>query len=408
MLAAGVFVYCAVLGLQGLAAQLLSRRLFLRVSGHLQMAAFCAIMFAYFLQPGFTGLDDLSLPSLWRTIQWLPSYWFLGLYQQLNGTMHPAMEPLAHRAWLGLAVVLGATSMAYAMSYWRTLRKIVEEPDIVAGTRGTRWLPAFGTPAQTAIGQFSVRTLARSRQHRMILAFYLGIGLAFTSLLMKDPGTKRQFTDGPVVNPWSPASIPLWASGMMLMALAVIGTRVAFAFPLDLRGNRVFRVVGLRGGAESRVAGRRALLLLAVAPMWLLSAVVCIGLWPSLQSLLHLVVLGMAGAILAEASLLGFRQIPFACSYLPGKSRFTVVLVGAIALFWGCIQGVLLERQAFRSAVGTGGMISVLAGVWVCIRLASIAAAREDESGLRFEDEEIKVVQGLGLSRDGVVVFEAP
>jgi CubicO group peptidase (beta-lactamase class C family) len=408
MLAAGVFIYCAVLGLQGLAAQLLSRRLFLRVSGHLQMAAFCAIMFAYFLQPGFTGLDDLSLPSLWRTIQWLPSYWFLGLYQQLNGTMHPAMEPLAHRAWIGLAVVLGVTSVSYAMSYWRTLRKIVEEPDIVAGRRGMRWLPAFGTPAQTAIGQFSLRTLARSRQHRMILAFYLGIGLAFISLLMKDPATKRQFTDGSAVNPWSAASIPLWTSGMMLMTLAVVGTRVAFAFPLDLRGNWVFRVVGLQGGAESRGAGRRALLLLAVAPVWLLSAVVCMGLWPSRQSALHLMVLGMVGATLAEAVLFRFRQIPFACSYLPGKSRFTVVLVGAIALFQGGIQGVLLERQAFRSAVGTAVVFSVLAAVWVCVRWASIVASRGDDSGLQFEDRETPVVQGLGLSRDGVVVFGAP
>ena len=103
MLAAGVFIYGAVLGVQGLAALILPRRLFLRLSGYLQLAAICVIVGVYFLQPGFGGLDDLTIGSIWRAIQWLPSYWFLALYQQLNGSLHPALEPLARRAWIGLA-----------------------------------------------------------------------------------------------------------------------------------------------------------------------------------------------------------------------------------------------------------------------------------------------------------------
>src|SRR5438067_3451312 len=55
MLASGVFIYCGVLSVQGLAAQILPRRLFLRVSGFLQLAAFCLFVCAYFLQPGFGG-----------------------------------------------------------------------------------------------------------------------------------------------------------------------------------------------------------------------------------------------------------------------------------------------------------------------------------------------------------------
>jgi hypothetical protein len=70
-----------------------------------------------------------------------------------------------------------------------------EVPDIVPGSRRLGWLPRFGNQAQTAIGQFSVRTLVRSRQHRMTLAFYLGIGLAITSLMLK--GSRAA-----VSNPW--------------------------------------------------------------------------------------------------------------------------------------------------------------------------------------------------------------
>ena len=44
---------------------MLPRRLFLRLSGYLQMAAFCLIVGVYFLQPGFGGLDDLAFGSIW-------------------------------------------------------------------------------------------------------------------------------------------------------------------------------------------------------------------------------------------------------------------------------------------------------------------------------------------------------
>ena len=58
---------------------------------------------------------------------------------------------------------------------------------------------------QTAVGQFAIRTLVRSKQHRLTLAFYLGIGLAFTGLLLRDPSTKRALADSAAGNPWRDA-----------------------------------------------------------------------------------------------------------------------------------------------------------------------------------------------------------
>jgi hypothetical protein len=290
----------------------------------------------YFLQPGFGGLDDLGFGSVVRVLRWLPSYWFLGLYQQLNGSMHPLLEPLALQAWIGLAGVLCLTPLVYTLSYWRTLRRIVQEPDIVPGRRGLSWLPAFGSRRQTAIGQFSMRTLARSRQHRLILGFYLGIGFAVTCLLLKGSGA--------VVNqPWRERSMLLWAASMMLVVMAAVGTRVAFAMPLDLRANWVFRITGAPGGLESLTANRRALLLLAAVPVWLVTAVVCLTIWHSRQNAGHLVALGFLGMIVADICLLGFRKIPFTCSWLPGKSLFHIAFLGAIGSIFvglgGCKAG---------------------------------------------------------------------
>ncbi|MGB7665726.1 MAG: hypothetical protein WBL66_00550, partial [Candidatus Acidiferrales bacterium] len=104
MLAAGAFIYCGLLALQGFAAQILPRRLFLRASGFLQMAAFCLFVSAYFLEPPVDGLQMLAAPENHRLLLCVPTYWFLGLFRQLNGSMHPALAPLARRAWIGLAV----------------------------------------------------------------------------------------------------------------------------------------------------------------------------------------------------------------------------------------------------------------------------------------------------------------
>ncbi len=401
MLAAGVFVYGAVLGTQGLAAQVLPRRLFLRLSGYLQLGAICLIVGVYFLQPGFGGLDDLTIGSIGRVIQWLPSYCFLALYQQLNGSMHPALEPMARRAWIGLAGVVCGTAVVYTFSYWRTMRKIVEEPEIGPGSPRFTWLPRFGNQAQTAIGQFSVRTLARSKQHRMILGFYLGIGLAFTSLLLKGSGAA-------VNDPGLEESRLVWAASILMIVLATVGTRVAFAMPLDLRANWIFRVIGVRGGLESLAASRRVLLLLSVTPVWLATAVVCLALWPGRQNAAHLMVLGLLGMIVADICLLGFRKIPFTCSWLPGKSRVNIAFLGALALLSCGPNGALLERQALGHTGSMAVMLTLLVIAWVGIRRMTVARARREEQELRFEEEAAPVLQGLGLYRDGVMPIGPP
>jgi CubicO group peptidase (beta-lactamase class C family) len=401
MLAAGVFMYGAVLGVQGLAAQILSRRLFLRLSGYLQLVAIFVIMGVYFLQPGFGGLDDLTMGSIWRVIQWLPSYWFLALYQQLNGSMHPALEPLARRAWIGLGGVVCVAAVAYTLSYWRTLRMIVEEPDIVSGSARLGWLPRFGSQVQTAIGQFSVRTLARSKQHRLIVGFYLGIGLAFTSLLLNG-------SSAAVNNQWREASVLLWSASLMTMLLAAVGTRAAFALPLDLRANWIFRVVGTRAGLETLGASRRALLLLAVAPVWLLTAVACLWLWPGRPTAAHLVVLGLFGMIVADICLLRFPKIPFTCSYLPGKSRVHMAILVALGVLMTGPDTAFLERHAVRQTGSTALMLALLVVAWVAVRWTTVALARSEEQELRFEEEESSMVLGLGLHRDGVMPIGPP
>lgn len=398
MFAAGIFIYCALLAIQGFAARILPRRLFLRASGFLQMTAFCLFVCAYFLEPSVDSLKMLTAPQGRHVLLWLPSYWFLGLFHQLNGSMHAALAPLARRAWTGLAVAAVAATTAYALSYMRTMRQIVEQPDITPSLRGLRWPPHFGDRMQTAIGQFCVRTLARSRQHRLIFAFYLGVGLALTIFLLQFLATGPQNHGAPAIDIWRQANVPLLISTIMMMVLAVLGARVAFAFPLELQANWIFRAVGTRDTGKVFVATRRALWLLSALPVWVVSAIACLWLWPWMQAVAHLMVLGLLGMVLVDLALWDFRKVPFACSYLPGKSQVHMVVIAVVVLIMLVAQSVVFEQQALQNPAYMAIMLVLLGFAAVVIRWRVVSSARLDEEEIRFEETDPSDLVELGLS----------
>jgi hypothetical protein len=399
MISAGAFIFCSVLGVQGLAAQLLPRRQFLRLSAFLQMVAFCLFLSVYFLQPSLATPQALMATQNQRLLAWLPSYWFLGLFQELSGFAHPAMVPLAWRALTGLAIAGFGTAVAYALSYFRTLRKIVEEPDIVAGSRSQHWLPLFRNSLETALVQFGVRTLLRSRQHRMMLAFYLGIGFAIVISLMKSRVSHGEnFADQ--------ANAPLLFSSFVMMCVWVVGTRVVFSMPLVLQANWVFRITEIRGTQEYLAAIRRPLFVLAVAPVWAASAAFFLWTWPWRPAAGHLVVLGLWGMILAYLSLHGFQKIPFTCSYLPGKSIFHMAFLAALGLLYLILWGVGFELRALDNPVSYTKMLVILGIAVVVARWRTVALATSEEAIVQFEEVPPAEVFVLGLYRDGVLPIE--
>ncbi len=253
MLASGAFIFCCVLGLQGLTAQLLPRQLFLRLSPFLQMGALCLFVCVYILQLLEAGSFDLLAGLAGGPLGWSPGFWFLGMFQQLNGS--PFLPVLARRAWIGLAVAGSVTAVAYLLSYLRTLRQIVEEPDILRGSRRAGWWPALGDSLSRAVMQFSARSLARSRQHRIILAFYLGVGLAATIFLLR---VQREAGDSSLDDPVNPR---LLAASILILAALAVGTRVVFALPFDLSGN--FReVLYFQRAQMAKMSAKRPLVFL--------------------------------------------------------------------------------------------------------------------------------------------------
>jgi hypothetical protein len=186
--------------------------------------------------------------------------------------------------------------------------------------------------------------LLRSRQHGVILSFYLGIAFAILVVLLKAPPPPTPPLTG---NRWH--GVPLLGSSFIFLCLWIMGSRVVFALPLELRANWVFRVMPLRGAAQCLAASRRSLLVLAAAPVWTGSAVLFLSVWAWLPATGHLLVLALLGTILGHVCLYSFRKIPFTCSYLPGKSKIHMTFLLDFGFFWSYPGQRIRDASARRS-----------------------------------------------------------
>ena len=396
--AAGAFMFCSVLAAQGLAALLLPRQQFLRMSALLQVAAFCLFVGVYILEPSLEAPRLLAAPENQRLLAWLPTYWFFGLFQQLNGSMLPAFVPLARRAWIGFAVAAFAAGATLLLSYFRTLRQTVEEPDILPGSRKRHWSPHFGNSLQAAVLLFTARTLLRSRQHRVILSFYLGIGFAIVLAYVSLPFGKHGFSHASAT---SQSSVPFLVASILMMCIVVAAVRVVFPLPTALRANWIFRLTELRETPYYLAAVRRTLLLLGVVPVWVASGVLILWVFPLLFAIKHLVVLGLLGAILTEICLRGFKKIPFTCSYLPGKGNLQYA-------FWACLllvlplvnMGAEFEIRMLDNLFRYTSMVLILGIALVGVRWRTASTATHSTSGLRFDEALPPDIFALKLHRN--------
>jgi pimeloyl-ACP methyl ester carboxylesterase/drug/metabolite transporter superfamily protein YnfA len=401
--AAGVFVLAALMALQGLAAQAVGYRRFQRLSGLLQLAAFFAILGVYFLKPPLATPGGLAAAANQRWLALLPPYWFLGLFQELNGGARPVFAPLATRALEGLGIATVIAAATFLFDYRRNMARIVEQPDIAPADRNRsssrlvlllarRLLPR---PVERAIVLFTVRTLARSRQHRLIFAAYggiaLAIALAYTKSLLYGESYER----------WDQPNVPLLAASMVLLVFAVVGARAVFALPISLGANWVFRITAVHRPAAYFAAVRKSLAAIGVLPVWIASAAVCFFLWPGRNALEHMAILGLVGATLVYRSLYRFRKIPFACSYLPGKSNLKIKLgtYGILFLFL-CDQGMHLERWTMEKPARYAVLFTVAAAFAVWSRHRTLEFAASTGNRVQFEDLPVADVHPLDLHSD--------
>ena len=387
MVAAAAFLYGAVLTIQGTTAHFLPRRLFLRVSAFLQLAAFGVFLVVYFLAPSVDTPAQLAALGSRSPLAASPVLWFFALLNQCNGSLPAGALWLAQRAWIALACAVAGATVSLLVCYLRTMRKTVEEPDLVPAGHAVHWMPNLGGSLQTAVLLFTLRSLRRSRQHRVVLALFLSIALAFALHLLRQ--APRWGTTTPMTTDFAMST--LW-----ILVFSVLAFRAVFPLPISLTANWVLRITQLRPPQQYIAAVWRSLLLLAVLPAWLAAVSLSLPYRPFPQTAAHLAVLLALGFIFADLSLIGFYKIPFTCSYVPGKSNFQFLFWTGLGVFILLMVFMLqIEYPALHSPKQSAYLLLVLGGAAIVLRIFNHRQAKS--AVLYFEEPVQEIIIKLGL-----------
>jgi pimeloyl-ACP methyl ester carboxylesterase len=416
ILSAGLFAFCTLLALQGMAALLLSYRSFLKVSNMLQVTAFFTVLAAYFLTPGPSEMELTPGSPLPATATRLPSFWFLGMFQRWNGSANRLFDPLGERGLIALTVSFTLAAVSYLLSYYRNMRRIIEEPDIAPRDRArapARWRRQLAariggqSPVQKAVLLFVARTMMRSRQHRNLLAAFGGLALAISLAFAKGMlyGNSRMYAlaqrYGFRPPRWDEPNVPMLTSGFVLLFLAVIGTRAAFRIPATLSANWLLRITAVHSPKAYFHAVRRSVFLLAALPVLIVASLFYVTVWSGLESWGYAMALWMVARVVVDYALTGFNAAPFACSYAPGSSNLRMKLpVYGSAFLFAVDAGAYIEHATFESAARTVLLGVFLAGLAIHARRKWRAFAAGPFEELRFDAEYSAELAPLQLGND--------
>jgi hypothetical protein len=385
--AAAFFVFGAVLTIEGLLAAMLPRRWFLRLSSLLQLASFALFLSVWLFQPSYSSAAEFASAQQQGILARWPMFWFFGMFCQTSGIFPIALTRLALRAWLGLVAVGAGAVASLLLCYLRTMKKTVEEPDLVQRRSHARWTVPLGDSLQTAVVRFSLRSLVRSRQHRVVYAFFLAIAFAIAvSTLTQVANTHRT----------QPVTPEFLMNTLMMMCLAVAGLRGILSLPVSLKANWVLQVTQLSPPERYIAATRRAMLLMATIPVWASAAGLSLCYRPWHQVAEHLLVLALAGSIMTDITLVGVSKISFACSYLPGKSNvqfmfwaFVIVFIPLAMMFSHYEQSVFDHPRSYTLLVAILLIAALI--LWLFNRHQAKSAV------LYYEESEPEVITTIGI-----------
>jgi hypothetical protein len=400
------FIFFGLIALQCGLLSVLGRGAALRVAVVLQTLLAAALLLMLLVLPHLKGRIDTHPGAEWMAspiARLLPSVWFVRLYEMLSGVADPEAFRTGVFALTLTGSVTAVAILLYGASYARLTRNAIETPPgspvrlpfarlRTVMAHAPIWLR--GSHIERAVCAFTLRTLARSRQHRMLLALYLAVALALvvsgTMPLMLEHDPRA------LAHP----RVALMSAPLVVLFFMLIGMRALFAIPVELGANWLFR---LREPADrpAVVAGvRRALLTGCVIPVAAMAAIGTAWLWGPRVGLLHGLFCALMGLVLSEILLIRLCKIPFTCTYFPGTARVRLLWPAYIAAFTNyaytsaSLETEILLDRPFAYAVCCT-ILCAIVGVLAFARARSLHA----RTGLLFvEPDPHALFAGFDLS----------
>jgi hypothetical protein len=399
-----LFMFLFFVALQGVLINLLSYVQFRRVSLYVQGLATIFLVCQFFLIPMIPQL----LPAWERThnplLYALPPMWFLGLYRTLVGAHNALFLSLARISIIAFVTSATVAVITYLACYRRHAQMAFESaeerrPSRFGIGRLLTWLLDrlwLKDGRERATFYFVLKTLDRNSKHRLYFVGYVAVGVAFALL-----GIMEMMAHSAHGDLLASAALPneaLLSIPLIVSFFTLVGMRAAFGFPSELDANWIFQITDENNGKECLSGVRKAMIALAIIPLFALVLVVYSVLWGLVVSLLMSLFGILLALILVEILLYSYHKIPFTCSHLPGK--LNLPLTGA--LYWlvfafYAYSMASLEVWMFHAPVA---WIVVLAIEIIVLNRIMVGRKRSlaDGPGVEYEDKPVPAVQTLDLN----------
>ena len=397
VLLASVFAFFAVFSVIGVLMAVLPPRALRRFSVYMRgMVVVCLVALL---------CTSFAIPALLRRVpapRWtllVPSCWFLGLCQSLHGRAGPTLLELSRLALPGLATVVGIALCAYAVSYQRHFVRIAETADTSVSlfSRGPRHIGVLlerltlRTPFQKGCFQFVCKTLLRSETHRLVLTAVGGLGLVLASQALLDGFENAKSWRDAALSPGA-LSIPF-----ILSFLIIVGLRIVFEIPAELRSNWIFQLMIDPDQQESGRLARRVILILVLP--WLV--VIAFPAYAYLEgwtiACLHTLLVVSWAVLLTNIVLIRFRKIPFTCTLpLFKQHSFVTLLSGCFGFLIYAVSTPEFESSALAEPLRLLSLAPFALVLWYIPHYLGKNSS-ELERRLIFEESPTQTIEALRL-----------
>jgi hypothetical protein len=388
MLLASFFTFCAVFALLGTAAAVLPREAFRTASSWLRGGLLVA--FIVLLISGFTGPALMIRLAGSQGLRFLPSFWYLGLYQNLQHRYAAALAEPARMALPAVGAAFLLMVVSYGASYRRRFANVLEGGPRPNQHRLLAAILAFldlfsprNMGFSKACQRFVVRAMLRNESHRLCIAVAAGLGWLLALEGITEGGESATLQ-----------------APLIVAYLLILGLRLAFEIPAGVPANWIFRAVLDPKQNESLGVARRVILSF-LAPIVLVPTLALFWWhWGVGAALLETAFVLAVSLCLMEILLHGYRKIPLTCPVpgfrddLPLACLVQFLGFEIFTRFGAGLSRVILDEPLLFLLVPA---VMASAWFWRRVRLKEALEAGEVELGLTFENFHAPVVERLNL-----------
>ncbi len=400
---AGLFMFLAVVAVQGVLMTILPSRLYRPVS----------VFTRFFLLIGFLGLIMSHLAGsfgmgMGEGVSWItalknpggtgapafPPLWFTGIAEVVAGNEDPFFTAQARTGALWIAAGFVVFALTFAAGYARHIRKSLEVRagrDILGGLKRSAAAgfdaAALRNPTQRAVFAFFAKTFLRSNRHKIRLASYMAFAIAMIVILLASSGIGRSTFD--------PGGRNVLAVPLVLSFFLLVGIRLLINVPVMAGANWIFQITEDPDTKNYFIGVKKAVVACALVPMHAALLFFYVPLWGWRDAGHHLVYCFLISLLLMEILFFRHAKIPFACTFVPGKGKAQTRWLFYAGAFYAYTSFLtLVEKTLMRKAVEFRGFCLFLAVLVVAAETANILYFYKKTS-IIYEDEPEAVMVTL-------------